>query len=1683
MANESRLIQNISVRADGAALLRPIQTTANEVSRIVTRIGNLFDSNTQLTKRQRAELEQMVKRMGQLTGQASNLERILDGLQTKKQNRSLFGLDDQALGRQAQSAALLRRGLQDTTSAATALEVRLTQLRQRFADLATAGRKVNQRELSKALGTEQAIADVKRLETQLARLDTKVRTSGVKASPELTALRASVGSSQDALLKIIQNPRRSNFGSEIANLRVLIGNYEKLAAVEAQAALAANRASAASLRSLQAQARESQEMLRARLQRGASQYSFTETQARTIDPTRLAAEQDRLFARAMKLRSLMADATAPGSTASTKYVDGLNKAWQALTGRISEAMAKQKAFDNLPENRAARTRQNISDALFGDGGIGLGSRVLAVQGIFAAINAIQGGARFIAQYEDALAQLQAIAGATDIEMRTLGASILDISKTTKFSAVEITQAATTIAQAGFSAAETGRVLRDALTLATASGSSPTAAVDTLTSTLGAFQLQATESTHVVDVMVEALNRSKLSIEQLQAAIQYAGATAMENGIQFEELAAIAGSLANAGIRSGSTIGTGLRQLLVDLKTPTDKFRKSLEDVGLTMADVDVKTNGVAEVVRKLTEAGFTAQQAYNSFEVRAASAFLAFRNQLDTYDQLALSLANAGAAADAQGVAMDSLSAKGQRLLNVVGELVVILSGPYVDSLKLIADLTSVMVMGITDMIKGLGELTGSVSDGSAAVTGFNALLSGTTVGLTAFFLTGGNPVAGAIGGLVGFASAIYNSSSELERLKTKTNEASAALDASTQTIDSADKAIQNLVDRETTLRENKVALQTETINLTNKFEGLSNVLRTQAQDYDELLAAMLRYRAAAAEQAAEDARTKRLAAEAERGGLIRAASFDSNQGIKGRIGEQLSRSSLDPRLRPILEYFQGAVGANYGSLNSDQLSASTITFQGRLNDLKELQLKGTDAFVEGLIRQLNDYYTNLLSLRSNQSVIELSRQQEGLYRAQASPVGQNLAGMQTAVQGRVNTLLTGNQRVPGSQNNDLAELEQRLNSTLNQLQASADQLEQDSPYRKVIEANMLALRGQVSRIISARRADQEAAEKDLRSLSGGTPYTATQVGALLTKDFGVRVTGTDRSLARQQELYRNYPGVAAPSANAPHVSGRAVDIAPPGNGITPDQLKAYLEKKGFSGVRIITQRHGTGAHWHIQWDHQNTSGQQVADQQAERDARAFQQLLEQTSGTEVSAKKAAITAIIDQAKAGILPVADASSRLDTALGAYRESALRDYDVSNPIAADATPNERALIAQGRVNLEEKLREEMAGFHAKLWKEIGDAAATTFDNAIKALDAALEETQRQNELPVVAAQQQVDVASNGLNSATVGVGTQYKLSRNLRNAQLTRDQANLSALEQDLDARRIQRNTLAAAPAGEVGSESYIAHQQKILSADQAIAEAENKITLARSSIAAQTERLLELPLPERIRESITAWAEQSGVMDSLGKTIENSVGPALDTITTQFATFFTNVATGATTFQSALKSMMAAFAQFVVQIIAKALALMAVKAILSAFGLNLTATDTGVVIGNKPKGSFNGGLVANDNIPGLMGGGRVNRGFSTHDSALYNLAEGEYVVRNRSVKDLGIPFMDAINKHGSQGLAKMAGTNIFAGGGSRQETNVYVVQPQSKPQLGPNDVLIVLQEDILQGGVTKKLIKQVAQGA
>jgi hypothetical protein len=98
------------------------------------------------------------------------------------------------------------------------------------------------------------------------------------------------------------------------------------------------------------------------------------------------------------------------------------------------------------------------------------------------------------------------------------------------------------------------------------------------------------------------------------------------------------------------------------------------------------------------------------------------------------------------------------------------------------------------------------------------------------------------------------------------------------------------------------------------------------------------------------------------------------------------------------------------------------------------------------------------------------------------------------------------------------------------------------------------------------------------------TTTSSNLQAADILSNMGFQITDDGvRSEEEQANYYNNTQGAAAPGTS-PHESGNAIDIRVP-QGVRPSDIVAELTAQGFRGVTIITRRHGTGPHWHIQWE------------------------------------------------------------------------------------------------------------------------------------------------------------------------------------------------------------------------------------------------------------------------------------------------------------------------------------------------------------------------------------------------------------------------------------------------------------------------------------------------------------------
>lgn len=401
--------------------------------------------------------------------------------------------------------------------------------------------------------------------------------------------------------------------------------------------------------------------------------------------------------------------------------------------------------------------------------------------------------------EDSLAKTQAIAGVTDGTMDKLGVSILKLGSNSRYATRELAETATTLAQAGYSAGEIENLLGAVSRLGTATGTDLSTSVDVLTSALSLWNKQSTDAEEIVNSLTVAVNKTKAEITSIANGMQYAGATAAQMGVSFDETVAAMASVTNAGIKARGSIGTGFRALITELTKPTARLEAELKKVGLSFDDVSISSKGFIEVIKTMDKAGFDTERSLKGLERRAATFYNALRSQLDTYERVVESMGEIDTARAAEEVRLDTLTGQLNKFKNIWTEIFTILGEPFVAVFKTV--------------MKILNELSGVL-----------AKILEKTKSLFSFM------------------------QSNATRLEQSVGE----LDAYKQTISSLDDAYFDLIKRQNALRGNQEAIERESYKLIRRFDKEGKVVRRVAKDYEELVGQAQALREATSKQTFE---------------------------------------------------------------------------------------------------------------------------------------------------------------------------------------------------------------------------------------------------------------------------------------------------------------------------------------------------------------------------------------------------------------------------------------------------------------------------------------------------------------------------------------------------------------------------------------------------------------------------------------------------------------------------------------------------------------------------------------------------------------------------------------------------------------------------------------------------------------
>jgi TP901 family phage tail tape measure protein len=302
----------------------------------------------------------------------------------------------------------------------------------------------------------------------------------------------------------------------------------------------------------------------------------------------------------------------------------------------------------------------------------------AIGGLVAAFAGIQGASasiRVLADFGQEMSTVRAITGATEAQFQALSDEAQRLGSTTRFSASQAASGLTFLARAGFTADEAMQSLHGTLQLAQAGGLDLGSAADIASNVLTGFRLEVDQTARVVDVLALAANSANTNVFQLGEAMKFVAPVAAGLGVSVEEAAASIGALSDAGLQ-GSLAGTGLRRVLSELESPSQKTLQILGDLDVSAEEYKVSSVGLAQALERLADAGVDTGQALEIFGDRGGPAFEVLSSSIPRVNELRASLDGAGGTAQRVATIMDanlngamlSLRSATEGLILTVGE-------------------------------------------------------------------------------------------------------------------------------------------------------------------------------------------------------------------------------------------------------------------------------------------------------------------------------------------------------------------------------------------------------------------------------------------------------------------------------------------------------------------------------------------------------------------------------------------------------------------------------------------------------------------------------------------------------------------------------------------------------------------------------------------------------------------------------------------------------------------------------------------------------------------------------------------------------------------------------------------------------------------------------------------------------
>jgi hypothetical protein len=331
--------------------------------------------------------------------------------------------------------------------------------------------------------------------------------------------------------------------------------------------------------------------------------------------------------------------TTAASTTLEERTKKLSSANRTHIQSLNAAATAQRNFNSAVKDASGAIKSASSGGGFLDKFLGsftpqkLGStlgtvtRFLGVGGaVFTAIEGLKQltteSFKTFVSLEQQFASLSAISGATAEQMNNLQKATFEVASSTGYTTSEIIQLETSLVKLGVPIESVTSSLGTIAMSSRALGADLSQVGELLFKVSDQFGLTQSELGSTASNLVKSINESALSFEEFGTAIQYVGPIANQVGLTFQQTTGYMEILSNAGFRA-SKIGTGLRDIFIDIKTPGEELSDTIarlagENLSLSEAvDLVGKTSAAqlfvllrnADAIKRLSDETLSADDA------------------------------------------------------------------------------------------------------------------------------------------------------------------------------------------------------------------------------------------------------------------------------------------------------------------------------------------------------------------------------------------------------------------------------------------------------------------------------------------------------------------------------------------------------------------------------------------------------------------------------------------------------------------------------------------------------------------------------------------------------------------------------------------------------------------------------------------------------------------------------------------------------------------------------------------------------------------------------------------------------------------------------------------------------------------------------------------------------------------